>query len=157
MEETSPAIVNALVASPHGYSVSVLSRQSSTYEPQAGIKLLKTDYTHESLVAALKGQDAVVSTISGTAIEAQKKVIDAAIAAGVKRYIPSEFGSDTTNPLALEYFPGWAQKVEVRKYLESKQDQIEWTVILTGLFFDWYVIDMTFSSSSSFFIKASHE
>ncbi|QKX58747.1 uncharacterized protein TRUGW13939_05874 [Talaromyces rugulosus] len=132
-----PAIINALAASPHGYSVSVLSRESSTYAPPAGIKLLKTDYTHESLVDTLKGQDAVVSTIGGAAIDAQKKVIDAAIAAGVKRFIPSEFGSDTSNPLALNYFPGWAKKVEVREYLESKQDQIEWTAIFTGLFFDW--------------------
>jgi hypothetical protein len=117
----------------------VLSRASSTYEPEAGVKLLKTDYTHESLVTALKGQDAVVSAIGGAGVSVQTKVIDAAIAAGVKRFIPSEFGSDTTNPLTLEYFPGWAQKVEIRKYLESKQDQIEYTAIFNGLFFDWYV------------------
>lgn len=115
----------------------MLSRESSKYEPQAGINLLKTDYTHESLVAALKGQDAVVSAIGGAGVSAQTKIIDAAIAAGVKRFIPSEFGSDTTNPLTLEYFPGWAEKVEIRKYLESKQDQIEWTGIFNGLFFDW--------------------
>ncbi|CRG84486.1 hypothetical protein PISL3812_01767 [Talaromyces islandicus] len=132
-----PSIVETLVASPHGYSVSVLSRESSKYEPQAGIKLLKTDYTHESLVAALKGQDAVISAIGAAGVSSQAKVIDAAIAAGVKRFIPSEFGSDTTNPLTLEYFPGWAEKVEIRKYLESKKDQIEYTVIFNGLFFDW--------------------
>ncbi len=31
---------------------------------------------------------------------AQINVINAAIAAGIKRFIPSDFGSDTTNPKA---------------------------------------------------------
>jgi uncharacterized protein YbjT (DUF2867 family) len=129
--------LNGLVSSPHGYSVSVLSRESSSYQPPAGIKLLKTDYSHDSLVSALKGQDAVVSAIGGTGIPDQTKVIDAAIAAGVKRFIPSEFGSDTTNPVGVQRFPLWGQKAEVLKYLESKQDQIEWTAIFNGFFFDW--------------------
>jgi uncharacterized protein YbjT (DUF2867 family) len=134
----SPSIINALLSSPHGYSVTIVSRESSSYQqPPAGAKLVKTDYSHDSLVAAFKGQDAVVSTIAGNAIGDQTKIIDAAIAAGVKRFFPSEFGSDTDNTHALEYFPGWASKGEIRKYLESKQDQIEWTAIFNGFFFDW--------------------
>ncbi|KAH8704927.1 NmrA-like family-domain-containing protein [Talaromyces proteolyticus] len=136
-DRTSPSIVNGLVTSPHGYTVSVLSRESSQYKPPAGVQQLKTDYTYDSLVSVLKGQDAVVSTIAGTALLEQKKIIDAAITAGVQRFIPSEFGSDTSNPLALDYFPAWGEKVEVRKYLESKQDQIQWTAVYNGLFFDW--------------------
>lgn len=125
------------MTSPHGYTVSVLSRESSSYQPPAGVKLLKTDYSHDSLVSALQGQDAVVSAIAGHALLDQIKVIDAAIAAGVKRFIPSEFGSDTSNAVAQQRFPPWIQKDQVRKYLESKQDRIEWTVIYNGFFFDW--------------------
>lgn len=133
----SPAIVDALVQSPHKYTVSVLSREQSTYQAPSGVKHLKTDYTHDSLVSALKGQDAVVSVVAGSAIADQKKIIDAAIEAGVKRFFPSEFGSDTTTKLALDYFPGWIPKVEIRDYLKSKQDKIEWTVVFNGFFFDW--------------------
>lgn len=135
----SPAIVDALVKSPHNYSVSVLSREQSTYQPPTGVKLFKTDYTHDSLVSALKGQDAVVSAVasSGSAITDQKKIIDAAIEAGVKRFFPSEYGSDTTSPLILNYAPRWSSKIEIRNYLKSKQDKLEWTVVFNGFFFDW--------------------
>lgn len=55
----------------------------------------------------------------------------------MKRFFPSEFGSDTTTQLALDYFPGWGPKVEIRDYLKSKEDKIEWTVVFNGFFFDW--------------------
>jgi hypothetical protein len=60
----------------------------------------------------------------------------------VKRFFPSEFGSDTTTQLSLDYFPGWGPKVEIRDYLKSKQDQIEWTVVFNGFFFDWCVFPL---------------
>lgn len=129
--------------SPHNYTVSVLSREQSTYQAPSGVKHLKTDYTHDSLVSALKGQDAVISAIAGFAIADQKKIIDAAIEVGVKRFFPSEFGSDTTTSLALDYFPGWAPKVEIRDYLKSKEDKIEWTVVFNNFFFDWYAVTLS--------------
>lgn len=115
----------------------MLSRQESSYQPPSGVTLLKTDYSHESLVSVLKGQDAVVSAIAGHAILDQKKIVDAAIAAGVKRFIPSEFGCDTSNPVGLKRVPVFGHKAQVREYLQSKQDQIEWTTIYTGPFLDW--------------------
>ncbi|KAL2012320.1 hypothetical protein VTN00DRAFT_5038 [Thermoascus crustaceus] len=132
-----PALLNALTTSPHGYTVSVLSRQESTYQPPAGVTLLKTDYTFESLVSVLQGQDAIVSAIAGHAIPDQKKIIDAAIAAGVKRFIPSEYGCDTSNAASLKRVPVLSPKAQVREYLQSKQDQIEWTTLYTGPFLDW--------------------
>lgn len=52
----------------------------------------KGDYSLEWLTEALKGQDAVVLTIGSAVIPEQQTVIDAAINAGVKRILPSEFG-----------------------------------------------------------------
>ena len=135
----SPAVVEGLAQSAHGYNVTVLSRAASSYTPPAGVSQIKTDYTHDSLVSALKGQDVVVSTISMEVTTDQTKIVDAAIEAGVKRFIPSEFGSDTTNKVTQESFPPFMTKVEVLKYLQSKQDQIEWTAIFNGFFFDWCV------------------
>ncbi|KAJ9296544.1 hypothetical protein DTO271G3_5242 [Paecilomyces variotii] len=132
-----PSIVKNLTSSPHNYNVSVLSRQESSYKAPAGVTLIKTDYSPESLVSALKGQDAVVSAITTSAVLEQKKIIDAAIAAGVKRFIPSEFGCDSSNPVTLQRVPPLNAKNQIREYLESKQDQIEWTAIYTGSFFDW--------------------
>lgn len=134
---TSPSILKGLTSSPHNYNVSVLSRQESSYKAPEGVKLIKTDYSPESLASVLKGQDAVVSAITTTAVLDQKKIIDAAIVAGVKRFIPSEYGVDTSDPVSLKRVPPLAFKNQIREYLESKQGQIEWTSIYTGPFFDW--------------------
>lgn len=71
-------------------------------------------------------------------VAAQKQVIDAAVEAGVKRFIPSEFGSDLDNPKSagLAVFAG---KVVVRKQLEqlAAQGRITWSAITPGAFLDW--------------------
>ena len=47
---------------------------------------------HQELVETLRGNEAVVITIGGLDLEAPSiAIIDAAIEAGVKRVIPSEF------------------------------------------------------------------
>lgn len=59
------------------------------------VKVVKVDYTNkEQLIDALKGNDAAVIALGGyPELEANSKaIIDAAIEAGVKRVIPSEFG-----------------------------------------------------------------
>ena len=63
--------------------------------------MIRANYdSAKSLKAAFQGQDAVISLVGGTALGDQNKLIDAAIAAGVKRFLPSEYGSDTTNNCA---------------------------------------------------------
>lgn len=77
-----------------------------------------------------------------TEIATHKTIIDAAIKAGVKRIILSEFGTNvpelqTTQPLA-EVYKG---KVEIRNYMESKVGEgLTWTGLVVGAFFDWYVL-----------------
>lgn len=44
------------------------------------------------------GIDAVVSLVGAPALTEQKPYIDAAVEAGVNRFIPSEFGCDTQAP-----------------------------------------------------------
>ena len=60
------------------------------------VQVAKVDFTdHSALVEALKGNEAVVLTLGGLAelVDNSKAIIDAAIDAGVKRVIPSEFGT----------------------------------------------------------------
>lgn len=67
----------------------------------------------------------------------QKKLIDAAIAAGVKRFLPSEYGSDTPNAELRKIVPVFEGKYETVNYLKSKEAEISWSSIITGAFFDW--------------------
>jgi hypothetical protein len=87
------------------------------------------------LESAFRGQDAVVSLLGSAGSGEQIKLIDAAVAAGVKRFIPSDFGSDTTNPELRNIVPIFEGKKKVQDYMKSKD--IAWTVVITGVFGDW--------------------
>lgn len=92
-------------------------------------------------MAALKTQDAVVNALGAGAIprEIHLRLVEAAQTAGIQRFIPSEFGSDTSNPLTAQ-LPVFADKVAVLQKLEevAKQDAaFSWTGVINGPFFDW--------------------
>jgi len=126
------------------YPVTVLTRagsQSASKLPQdANLTVTEVDYESvSSLTSALKGIQVVVSTITTLAIGAQKPLIDAAVAAGVTRFIPSEFGSNTVNPNAAA-LPVLKPKVETQEYLKEKVKEnpnFSYTLVLTGPFLDY--------------------
>ncbi|RKP10689.1 hypothetical protein THASP1DRAFT_4654, partial [Thamnocephalis sphaerospora] len=101
-------IVNALVKD-GAYKVAVLSRTGSDSEKlnrlrQRGIRVACADYhDHDGLVQALQGFDVVLSALSlNSLLEPQLALVRAAKQAGVRRFVPSEFGLDsaaTTTPL----------------------------------------------------------
>ncbi|MCJ1284878.1 hypothetical protein MMC26_004215 [Xylographa opegraphella] len=133
-----PSILAALTSDPH-FTVSVLSRHSSTstFPPGVTVHRIGDDYPEADLLAAFKGQDAVVSTLSHAV--GHKAIIDAAIKAGVKRFVPSEFGSNTRNANVLALMPKlFGPKVEVVDYLKEKEATgLTWSAVVTGAFFDW--------------------
>lgn len=66
-------------------------------------------------------------------------MIDAAAAAGVKRFIPSEFGIDLLNERGKN-LPVFAGKVAAQKKLDeiaSRPGGMTYTVLANGLFLDW--------------------
>lgn len=135
-------IVNALLAAK--YPVTVLTRKGSDsgskLPKNPNISVVEVDYTSvPSLTEALKGHTVVVSALASTSVGSQNPLIDAAVAAGVSRFIPSEFGSDTVNPKSAA-LPVFKYKVETQEYLEgitSKNPAFTYTAIANGAFFDW--------------------
>ncbi|KAJ6179461.1 hypothetical protein N7519_009922 [Penicillium mononematosum] len=138
------AILEQLVNT--GFQVTVLSRAArSMDEPPSSTKTVQVDYSSiNSLVAVLRGQDAVVSTVGTSGISVQKTVIDASIQAGVRRFIPSDFGALTTRPGA-ETLPLNALWIDIQKYLKEKalSGQIEYTLFAVGPFLE-FVMSMPF-------------
>jgi uncharacterized protein YbjT (DUF2867 family) len=134
------------------FNVTVFKRSGSTSTATFpdSVKVVEVDYTSvESLQAALAGQDAVVSTLATLAVDTQKPLIDAAVAAGVKRFLPSEYGCDleNTNTRAIPIFAG---KVAVEEYLQekAKTTELTYTFLYTSAFLDWglqnnFIIDLT--------------
>ena len=73
-------------------------------------------------------------------IDQHKLLIDVAVKAGVKRYIPGEFGSNTPDPQVVEHVPIFKGKATIADYLKTKESEgMTWTGIITGGFFDWSV------------------
>jgi hypothetical protein len=72
------------------------------------------------------------------AIEGQKVLIDAAIAAGVKRFIPSDFGSCTTNA-ELKALPVYSSMASIQQFLvdKAKTGTLSYTILACGAFLDY--------------------
>ena len=132
-------IVAALDGNPR-FTLSVLSREGSksTFPSHAKVFTTPESYPEDVLVAAFKGQDAVVDLAPLTAVDQQKHCIDAAVKAGVKRYIPSEFGSNLEVPEIAAAVPVFKAKTDVLHHLQSKEGQgLTWTAVITGPFLDF--------------------
>jgi uncharacterized protein YbjT (DUF2867 family) len=130
-------ILDALVQAPQLH-ITVLTRSSSSHTFPANVTVRPSDFSEADLTAAFKGQDAVISAVGATAFAEQKKFVDASIAAGVKRFIPSEFSSNTLSPAVCELLPLFGQKLEILEYLKTKESSsFTWTAIWTALLFDW--------------------
>lgn len=137
-------VVSALIST--GFKVSVAVRQSSAATYAASVTVYKTDYSKDSLASIFQGQDAVVSCIPRTRVADQKTVVDACIRAGVKRFLPSEYGGDTTLPDIEKRISFTAGKKEFGEYLEGKESEgLSWTRVFTGPFFDWVCYNYIFS------------
>ena len=137
-----PALLKALLDA--GFEVTILSRKDSTtvdsLPAHPAQKIVKVDYSDvQDLTSALQGIEVVVSALGGPTLDTQKPLFDAALAAGVKRVIPSEFGSDLGNPLNRK-LPVYQDKVKVQEYLESlakSNPAFTYTYTYNNAFLDW--------------------
>lgn len=68
----------------------------------------------------------------------QASIIDAAVLAGVKRFIPSEYGIDTSIPEVEILVPPTKGKRNTIAHLRTKEKEgLSWTAVCVGSFFDW--------------------
>lgn len=121
--------------------MSVLSRGHRQDDVPKGVTVKNVDYDDlDSLKAALTGEDAVVSAIATSAVgPQQQKLADAAYAAGVKRFIPSEFGINSRKLQGLPIGKILAGKTKLVDDLQKKAEEnnkFSWTGVSNGLFFD---------------------
>ena len=99
---------------------------------------MKSDYSEASLVDAFKGQDAVVSAVGDAGLAEEIKIIDASVKAGVKRFLPSEYGNNSQNAKATALIPVFGLKVQINEHLKAQESKgLTWTAILAGPLFDW--------------------
>lgn len=136
--DTGKYILSALLADPV-FNVTVLSRANSRAQFPSNVKVIKVDYSDKNaLTNALVGQDVVISAIGGEAIDTEFGIalVEAAINAGVKWLIPSEFGGDYDDSV-IDTIPPLASKPTVARLLRQNQSRIAHTFVSPGIFLDW--------------------
>jgi hypothetical protein len=141
-------ILSALLAEPT-FTVTILTRASSSARFPDNIPVIRVsdDYTVAELTQAFQGQDAVVVALSTTPVTKDGKdglafrLIDAALAAGVKRFIPSEYGANNLDARARSMVPVYDRKGEMLSYLiercASSAGSMTWSSISCGSWLDW--------------------
>ncbi|KAB5533387.1 isoflavone reductase family protein [Coniochaeta sp. 2T2.1] len=133
------------------FTVSILQRQSSSSTPstpsrQVRIIRVPDAWDVPSLTSALKGQDAVIAAYPLKYVDSHLRLADAAAAAGVKRFVPADFGSvDARSAYARQMVALFDRKVVVRERLEQLAEEsggkFTWTSLVAGHFFDWGLRD----------------
>ena len=120
-----------------------LTRRRQTTSIPNTVNVVEVNYDDDdnALRKALRHQDAVVSCLGDVpaAVQAQEFLLKASLAAGVKRFVPSEFGSDTTNRHVMSY-PFFKAKVEHQRRLRQAAGthrDFSYSLLITGPFLDW--------------------
>ncbi|KAH1359733.1 hypothetical protein KXW29_007311 [Aspergillus fumigatus] len=120
------------------FNITVLSRKESSAVFPDSVNVWKTDYSKSDLEAAFTGQDVVISALGALGFTEQRKLVDAAVQSGVKRFLPSEFSCNSQNGAVIELLPLFQQKADIIQYLKSKESTgLTWTSLVTSLLFDW--------------------
>jgi hypothetical protein len=136
------AIITELLKDGPRFTITAITRPTSSYTPPPSITHRTVDYTSSSsFQTAFQNQDAVVNCITGGATHygPSKLIIDAAVTAGVKLFFANEFVGDIKRDgfrRLPEAFVGG--KCRIRDYLEElgQKQKIAWTSLNGGPFFD---------------------
>lgn len=123
-----------------GFEVTAITRNESSATFPNNVAVRRVDITSvDSIKEAVTGQDAVVSTVTTMAAGGQKVLIDAVVAAGVPRFIPSEFGVPSRQNRDTKIGKLLGAKVQNTDYLIELAEQhnwFSWTGLSSGLFLD---------------------
>jgi len=112
--------------------VVVLTRQGSKTTFEGDAKVIPVDYSNkESVKSALSGIDVVISTIAQAALRLQELIAVAAKEAGVKLFVPSEFGPATEGATEGHF----AEKAGIQSQLKAVG--IPYALFYTGAFADY--------------------
>ena len=139
-------IINALLVK--GAEVKAIVRLETDLKKineleKKGVKLCQVDFGNKSEISKhCQGAHCVVSALAGlreTIVDAQKIILNAAIEANVRRFIPSDYSIDFTNLIE-----GQNRNLDSRREFHQYLDKapIQATTIFNGPFMDLLTTDM---------------
>ncbi|EJT74872.1 hypothetical protein GGTG_08710 [Gaeumannomyces tritici R3-111a-1] len=123
------------------FTVTILQRASSKTAIPDGVRSIKVadDYPTAELEAAFRGQEAIVNCMTSLSVIDQFRFIDAAVAVGVRRYLPSEYGLNNMRKDAQALSTVFRDKGRVQERLRelAAAGRIEWTSVSCGMWIRW--------------------
>ncbi|VUC26882.1 unnamed protein product [Clonostachys rosea] len=124
--------------------IALIRKDPSQFPSIPGVKWVQTSYQDEAeLVKLFQGVEAVLcffAVMNDPGNEVQKRLIDASVKAGVKRYAPAEWATGTKLENRIDIMPWYAGKLEVSRYLEAlNRDKkvLEYTRFQIGLYMNY--------------------
>lgn len=122
------------------HNITAITRSCSTSTFPPDVTAQPVDYDDPStLVAALRGQDALVITLSGRSAieETEAKLVRAAAEAGVKWILPNEWSPDTANEALVRDLNFLLQmKIRTRELIE-RLGQSAYVAVVTGFWYEY--------------------
>ncbi|KAI1472630.1 NAD(P)-binding protein [Daldinia caldariorum] len=137
-------VIDTLVASKKHDIVALVRPDPAQFPSLPGVEWVQTTYEDKSeLVRLFKGVETVICFLAvhldkDNAI--QKRLIDASIEAGVRRYAPSEWATGVKLESSLDAMPWYEGKIKIAHYLEKLNEQkkvIEYTRFQVGTFMNY--------------------
>ncbi|KAK6382740.1 hypothetical protein LTS17_003409 [Exophiala oligosperma] len=140
-------VVEAFLRKRDVFDLTLITRSTSTHKPPSHVTTVIVDALDDvsessPLVQALRDQDVLISTLnSAVAVKLEPRLVEAAIQAGVTRFMPSEYTFDVTHATARELGEGsligervsWADRLSEI----AAEGSITYTALVTGSFLDW--------------------
>ncbi|KAH6989546.1 hypothetical protein AUP68_15975 [Ilyonectria robusta] len=141
-------LLDGLVAA-GDFTVTVAKRASSKSAPAHASSIeqitIPDDMSVAGLTDALRGQDVVIASFPLVDVNQHLRLVEAAALAGVKRFVPADFGScDAASPNARRLLKLYRDKDLVRQKCEeiaAANEAFSWTALVCGHFFDYGVHD----------------
>ncbi|CAG8305659.1 unnamed protein product [Penicillium salamii] len=120
------------------HTVTALARAGSQNKLPAGVNAKIIDYNKpETIVEALKGQEALIITLSGgTPHEVDLSLVQAAGEAGVRWILPNEWGPDSANPDFIKDIAIFQPKEVTRKAI-ADLGKSSYISVSTGFWYEW--------------------
>ena len=118
------------------HTITALTRKESTSVFPAGVHIKHIDYaSHDSLVSALRGQDALIITMSVLAPPDQEAaLVKSAAEAGVAWVMPNEWGIDCSNAALVKDI---SDRYGKTRELIQRLGTSSWLVVVSGFWYEY--------------------
>ncbi|KAI3400111.1 hypothetical protein diail_4341 [Diaporthe ilicicola] len=133
-------ITEALIKA--GFELTIITRFESKSTFPDGIPVIKIEYTPDNFAKALIEQDAAVCVVGPAGVHHKTAMVDAAEAAGVKRFIVDDFGWGPDSRTLPEFDDVRARRKVQWDHAKDRAEAnpgFTWTGMTTGNPIDWAI------------------